>query len=113
MLVVLPALNEAPSVASVVRDVRSRYPHYDVLVVDDGSTDNTADRASEAGAIRRLPFNLGVGGAIGTAYKYAERAGYQVVVQVDADGQHNPPTSRNSWTVSLSPIWSLAHDSPG
>jgi glycosyltransferase involved in cell wall biosynthesis len=87
----MPALNEGLSVGSVVRDVRSRYPHYDVLVVDDGSTDNTADQASEAGAVVcRLPFNLGVGGAMRTAYKYAERAGYQVVVQVDADGQHDP-----------------------
>ena len=91
VLVVLPALNEGRSVGTVVRDVRSRYPHYDVLVVDDGSTDDTASAAAEAGAtVCSLPFNLGVGGAMRTAYKYAERHGYQVVVQVDADGQHDP-----------------------
>jgi glycosyltransferase involved in cell wall biosynthesis len=91
VLVVLPALNEARSVGSVVRDVRGRYPHYDVLVVDDGSIDHTAREAAEAGAmVCELPFNLGVGGAMRTAYKFAERNGYQVVVQVDADGQHDP-----------------------
>jgi glycosyltransferase involved in cell wall biosynthesis len=91
VLVVLPALNEGPSVGTVVRDVRSRYPHYDVLVVDDGSTDDTAAAAGAAGAlVCSLPFNLGVGGAMRTAYKFAARHGYQVVVQVDADGQHDP-----------------------
>ena len=91
MLVVLPALNEARSVGSVVRDVRGRYPRYDVLVVDDGSTDHTArGRRGPARSSARLPFNLGVGGAMRTGYRYAERNGYHVVVQVDADGQHDP-----------------------
>jgi glycosyltransferase involved in cell wall biosynthesis len=91
VLVVLPALNEGPSVGTVVRDVRSRHPQYDVLVVDDGSTDGTAAAAGAAGAlVCSLPFNLGVGGAMRTAYKFAARHGYQVVVQVDADGQHDP-----------------------
>ena len=62
-----------------------------MLVVDDGSTDNTAAAAQGAGAlVCSLPFNLGVGGAMRTAYKFAHRGGYDVVVQVDADGQHDP-----------------------
>ena len=90
-LVVLPALNEGPSVGAVVRDVKANLPRYDVLVVDDGSSDNTAQNAAAAGAlVCSLPFNLGVGGAMRTAYKYADRHGYDVVVQVDADGQHDP-----------------------
>lgn len=91
VLVVLPALNEGPSVGNVVRDVKSQNPTYDVLVVDDGSTDDTAAQAASAGAlVCSLPFNLGVGGAMRTAYKFAVRRGYDVVVQVDADGQHDP-----------------------
>lgn len=91
VLVVLPALNEGPSVGSVVREVKQQAPGCDVLVVDDGSTDNTAAQAAMAGAfVCSLPFNLGVGGAMRTAYKYALRHKYDVVVQVDADGQHDP-----------------------
>lgn len=91
LLVVLPALNEEDSVARVVSEVRSARPGCPILVVDDGSTDATAVRASEAGAqVMRLPFNLGVGGAMRAAYKYARDQGYAAVVQVDADGQHDP-----------------------
>lgn len=91
VLVVVPAFNEASSVGTVVGDVRAQYPAFDVLVVDDGSVDATARRAAAAGAtVCRLPFNLGVGGAMRTAYKFALRGGYDVVVQVDADGQHDP-----------------------
>jgi len=62
-----------------------------VVVVDDGSTDNTAQIAEDCGAtVLRLPFNLGVGGAMRTGYEYAERYGYQRAIQVDADGQHDP-----------------------
>jgi glycosyltransferase involved in cell wall biosynthesis len=91
VLIVLPALNEGRSVGAVVRDVREKCPDYAVLVVDDGSTDHTASEAASAGAlVCSLPFNLGVGGAMRTAYKFAQREGYDVVVQVDADGQHDP-----------------------
>lgn len=89
MLVVVPALNERDSVGSVIRELGTLAPRPDVLVVDDGSGDDTAAVAERAGAIVcRLPFNLGVGGAMRAGYRYAERAGYDVVVQVDADGQH-------------------------
>ena len=91
VLVAIPALNEQASVGGVVSQVRELFPDVDVLLIDDGSTDNTADAARQAGAmVCRLPFNLGVGGAMRTAYKYAYREGYDVVVQIDADGQHDP-----------------------
>lgn len=91
LLVVLPALNEEDSVGRVVHEVRASRPDADVLVVDDGSTDETTARARAAGArVMKLPFNLGVGGAMRAAYRYAFEAGYGFVVQVDADGQHDP-----------------------
>ena len=87
----LPALNEAESIARVVAEVRSHQPLADVLVVDDGSTDRTADVARAAGArVMALPFNLGVGGAMRAAYRFAFEEGYDAAVQVDADGQHDP-----------------------
>ncbi|GAA2548646.1 glycosyltransferase family 2 protein [Pseudonocardia hydrocarbonoxydans] len=90
LLVVLPALNEQESVARVVHEVRRAQPGASVLVVDDGSTDATAARAAQAGAlVMSLPFNLGVGGAMRAAYRYARESGYCYVVQVDADGQHD------------------------
>jgi glycosyltransferase involved in cell wall biosynthesis len=91
LLIVMPALNEAASVAAVVREVQAAQPSATVLVVDDGSVDATAERAFEAGAqVMSLPFNLGVGGAMRAAYRYADDAGFSQVVQVDADGQHDP-----------------------
>jgi glycosyltransferase involved in cell wall biosynthesis len=78
-------------VAGVVTELREAHPGLDVLVVDDGSGDRTAARAREAGAlVCRLPFNLGVGGAMRAGYRWAMRNDYDVVVQVDADGQHDP-----------------------
>ena len=91
VLIIMPALNEAGSIADVVTEVRGELPDVDVLVVDDGSTDDTAARAEGAGAhVARLPFNLGVGGAMRTGYRYAFEHGYDVAIQVDADGQHDP-----------------------
>lgn len=91
VLVVIPAWNESASVASVIREVAEAVPAAGILVVDDGSRDDTADVARLAGAtVARLPFNLGVGGAMRTGFRYAREQGYQVVVQVDADGQHDP-----------------------
>ena len=90
LLVVMPALNEEGSVARVVKEVRAALPDTPVLVVDDGSTDATADEARGAGAmVMRLPFNLGVGGAMRAGYRYAHQRGFAAVVQVDADGQHD------------------------
>lgn len=91
LLVVVPALNEAGSVAEVVRGIRACVPDATCLVIDDGSTDATAAIAREAGGrVLSLPFNLGVGGAMRTGFRFARDHGYRVVVQVDADGQHDP-----------------------
>ena len=91
ILVVVPALNEQASVGDVVLRVRAVLPAADVLVVDDGSSDSTAKVARAAGAlVACLPYNLGVGGAMRTGFRFAERHDYDVVVQIDADGQHDP-----------------------
>ena len=91
VLVVIPALNEEESVADVVRDVQRAYPSARCLVIDDGSGDATGRRAEDAGAdVLRLPFNLGVGGAMRLGFRFARAHGHDVVVQVDADGQHDP-----------------------
>lgn len=91
VLVIVPAWNEARNVGNTVAEVRQASPSYDVVVVDDGSADGTAEVARAAGAtVISLPFNLGVGGAMRTGFTYAHRHGYRQVIQVDADGQHNP-----------------------
>lgn len=88
---IIPALNERDVLPNVVREVREANPGADVLVIDDGSTDDTAARAREAGAlVASLPFNLGVGGAMRAGFRYALDHDYDVAAQVDADGQHNP-----------------------
>jgi glycosyltransferase involved in cell wall biosynthesis len=87
VLVVVPAWNEQASIAKVISELKTR--GFEVLVIDDGSTDETSFIARQSGAITmRLPFNLGVGGALRCGFKYAVQHGYQVVVQCDADGQH-------------------------
>jgi len=89
--VAIPAWNEEASITEVIEKVRTHQPDVDILVVDDGSTDATATAAEEAGAtVISLPFNVGVGGAMRTAFLYAKREGYRAIVQVDADGQHDP-----------------------
>jgi glycosyltransferase involved in cell wall biosynthesis len=91
VLAVVPAFNEEASVARTVEELRAAYPDLDILVVDDGSGDRTAVAARSAGAlVCQLPYNLGVGGAMRAGYRYALRHRYDVAVQVDADGQHDP-----------------------
>lgn len=90
LLIVIPALNEQESIREVISSLRDFVPGSDVLVVDDGSQDKTAEYALNAGAlVLSLPFNLGVGGAMRLGFKFALRSGYTQVIQVDADGQHD------------------------
>jgi glycosyltransferase involved in cell wall biosynthesis len=90
-LIVMPAFNEEASVGIVVHEVFATLPGVTVLVVDDGSTDNTTKVARQAGAgVVTLPFNLGVGGAMRTGFKFAVDNGFDNVVQIDSDGQHDP-----------------------
>jgi hypothetical protein len=89
LLIVIPAYNESGRVGAVVTDVRRTLPDADVLVVDDGSEDATSAEAAGAGAVAlTLPANCGYGTALQTGYKYAVRHGYELVGQIDADGQH-------------------------
>jgi glycosyltransferase involved in cell wall biosynthesis len=88
-LAVVPAYNEGDSVVTVIHSLREHAPEFDVLVVDDGSTDRTGEIARDAGArVLRHPFNLGIGGAVQSGFVYAREAGYEYMVQVDGDGQH-------------------------
>jgi glycosyltransferase involved in cell wall biosynthesis len=94
-LAVVPAYNEQENVARVIDSLHEHAPEFDVLVVDDGSTDRTGDAARAAGAtVVRHPFNLGIGGAVQSGFIYALENGYDHMVQVDGDGQHCPDQIR-------------------
>lgn len=95
LLVAIPALNESGSIASVIADVKSNIPDCHILVIDDGSTDETASIAKNSGAtVLSMPFNVGVGGALRLAFRYASENGYDSVLQIDADGQHIPSEAK-------------------
>src|SRR5271157_4440247 len=90
-LAIVPAHNEVEAIASTVASIHQWAPDFDVLVIDDGSSDATAEVARSAGAaVLRMPFNLGIGGAMQSGYIYALENDYEVAVQVDGDGQHDP-----------------------
>lgn len=89
ILAIVPALNEVENIGCVVQNLKSTSPWLDVLVIDDGSTDNTAEVARAYGAkVISLPVNLGIGGAVQTGFLYAVKNHYDVALQVDGDGQH-------------------------
>lgn len=91
ILIIIPAFNEEESVGKVIEEVRAYFPEADTLVVNDGSTDFTSEKAkARGGMVLDLPFNLGIGGAMQAGYKYAYEKGYDTAIQVDGDGQHDP-----------------------
>lgn len=90
LLIMLPAYNEAGRIAPVIEGIR-RHANADILVIDDGSSDGTASEARRSGArVASHPANLGYGCALQTGYRYALRHGYDAVIQMDSDGQHDP-----------------------
>lgn len=91
VVVIIPAYNEEKQIQKVILSVHEVIPEADIVIVDDGSRDSTSVSAREAGAIvLKHPFNMGYGVALQTGYKYAARHHYDFVVQMDADGQHEP-----------------------
>jgi glycosyltransferase involved in cell wall biosynthesis len=90
-LAIVPAYNEQATIARVIENLHAEAPDFDVVVVDDGSTDATAAAAERAGAyVLRHPFNIGIGGAVQSGFKFALDGSYDYCVQVDGDGQHDP-----------------------
>jgi glycosyltransferase involved in cell wall biosynthesis len=89
-IAIVPALNEEQTIGRVIQEIRAFDPGFEILVVDDGSTDRTAAVAEAKGArVLTLPFNLGIGGAVQTGYLYARDNGFELAVQIDGDGQHD------------------------
>ncbi|HER5271896.1 TPA: glycosyltransferase family 2 protein [Streptococcus pyogenes MGAS15053] len=90
-LIIIPAYNESSNIVNTIRTIESDAPDFDYIIIDDCSTDNTLAICQKRGFnVISLPINLGIGGAVQTGYRYAQRCGYDVAVQVDGDGQHNP-----------------------
>jgi len=88
-IAVIPAYNESETLRGVIQSIRADAPAFDIVVVDDGSTDRSAQIALRAGvAVLRHPFNLGIGGAVQSGFQYAQEHGYDYMVQIDGDGQH-------------------------
>ena len=90
-LIIIPAFNEQENIERVVNNLKENYPEYDYIVINDCSTDNTAEICKKNGYnVLNLPSNLGIGGGVQTGYKYALEKGYDIAVQMDGDGQHDP-----------------------
>lgn len=91
ILIIIPAFNENETIQKLIQEIRSSIPQADLLIVNDGSSDDTEEKAQKAGAlVASLPCNLGIGGAVQTGYQIAAEGNYDVAVQIDGDGQHDP-----------------------
>jgi glycosyltransferase involved in cell wall biosynthesis len=96
VLIIIPAFNEEETIGGVISDVIENAPEADIVVVNDGSRDSTRRIAEDMGVIvLNHPFNLGIGATMQTGYRYADRMGYDIAVQVDADGQHPADQIKN------------------
>ena len=95
VIIIIPAYNEEGNLLSLIKNIRSKISGVDILIIDDGSADRTARVAEKAGAlVASLPFNMGYGAALQTGFKYALMNRYRYVIQMDADGQHDPDSIR-------------------
>ncbi|WP_026527603.1 glycosyltransferase family 2 protein [Butyrivibrio sp. VCD2006] len=91
VLIIIPAYNESENIENIVDEITTGYPQYDYVVVNDGSSDDTARILKKRGYNHiNCPINLGIGGAIQTGYRYAKANDYEIAVQIDGDGQHDP-----------------------
>lgn len=90
-LILIPAYNESTNITSVISGIRGLSSDFDILVINDGSNDDTSEVASKAGAmVINLPVNIGYGGALQTGFRFAVDRGYEYVITMDADTQHDP-----------------------
>lgn len=90
-LIIIPAYNESENIVGTIEAIKTKAPEFDYVIINDCSKDNTLEICSEHGYnVVALPINLGIGGAVQTGYLYAKRNGYDIAVQVDGDGQHDP-----------------------
>jgi len=91
VLIIIPAFNEKGNISELLSKIKEECPKFDVVVINDCSKDDTSKLCKSLGAdVIDLPVNMGIGGAVQTGYKYALESGYDIAVQVDGDGQHNP-----------------------
>lgn len=104
LLIIVPAYNEAGQIVQVIENIRAHVPQADIVVVNDGSKDDTLERALQTGVtVLDLPYNLGIGGAVQTGYRYALKGNYDMAVQIDGDGQHDPAElGKLMWALSES-----------
>ncbi|NPD45546.1 MULTISPECIES: glycosyltransferase family 2 protein [unclassified Lentimicrobium] len=90
VLIIIPAYNEADNIVGVINSIWNLVPEYDIVVIDDGSSDNTASlaKATQKAFVISLPYNIGIGGSVQTGFKFAEKHDFQYAIQFDGDGQH-------------------------